>query len=870
MSIFIRLIKWFSYIVLSLALVISLTLFILNEQKITLNAADVEKIFPYFNKDLTFKATNFDIKFVKNQIQITSPLLRIGRNEAKLLNLQNFVLDIDVLRFRAKFNMAIKNADILSLFYSKDNHQIIEMMTDVNSSNSLICNGNILGVFKVFGSNSFELNLTSQNGWHDFQGDKVALKQFNLALIYKKNNLTLNHLYFEYINGSRISLNGDFLLKNHQVSSAKFKADVRQIPTNCLAGFWPKQLFPKIQQWVTTRISDGMISDAKGNFNISEQNITKDSLNVVINCLGANLKYLDNFSPITQINGQVSIDGAGLSVAAKEAKMLDAKLQNIETSLSFDKFILNLKSDVQGNIAQFAQFIPNNTQKDLADYNIDFPSIKGNLTGKLSLNIAIMEDFNFSELGLNVKADMNNVILDQAGLIKFSKGNFEILNQKDKIKIEIIGDKSLILAFDLHHSLDSKHQDHITIETEISSKNPLTIKNKIIFNQGVARPKIDLLGNAWKIDLDLKDAEVTFPSLGYTKPKAQPASIQCAGEINDKIISSKTCKLSGKNFTGDIIFDYSMVEGSLSKLIFDNVNLGNNKFKINSTYSNNTYNYNFIASYLDLTNLTMDNFSNKDPMDNYNFVLNIKKMQMPNKNFLHDVAAKISQTKNRPIKIDFKAFIDEDQLTITKAKKNSVEGYVLHTRAASKFSQVFGIYKNIKKGELWIEGYPEKINNIIAYNGTIKLEKFAFTNTSIFTKLILGIMSPLNSPAAIADALKGGSLQADSFNADWHYENGILQISNAVIDGNSYDIKFKGVIDFNNSTINLKGIYIPSAYGINKLISNVPFIGQLLAGGKDSAFIGSNFSVKGPLKSPNVLFKPLSLLTLGFTRNFFN
>lgn len=871
MPIFTKLIKWFSYIALSLALVVGLSLFVLNERKISLNSANVGKIISYFKDDITFfKANSFDIKFAKNKIQITNSSLQIRLNEAKWLSLQNFNLDIDVLRFRAKFNIETKNTDILNLFYFKGNSKITEIIADVNAANNLICNGNISGVFKIFGSDKVTLNLTSQNGWHNFQGDKVPLKQFNLVLNYKKNNLTLNQLYFEYMNGSKISLNGNFLLNNRLVSSAIFKVNAEQIPTNSLASFWPKQLFPEIQKWVTTRVSDGIISNANGDFNISEQKITKDSLNVVINCLGVNLKYLDSFSPITQIDGQVNINGAGLNVIVKEAKMLNAKLQNIETSLSFDEFILHLKSDVQGKIAEFSQFIPNNALRALTDYNIDFSSIKGNLTGKLSLNINIMEDFNFSKLGLGVSADINRVVLDKSGLIKLNKGTFEIINQQDKIKIKITGDKALVFAFDLHHSLDSKHQDHIIIETEISSSNPLTVKDKFVFNKGVIKPKIDLLGNVWKIDLDLTNAEIIFLSLGYTKSKAQAASIQCSGQISDNVISSKTCKLSGKDFTGDIVFDYSMLEGCLSKLVFDNIKLGSNKFKLNSTYDNNKYSYNFIASYLDFTHLTMDNFSNKEPMDNYNFILNIKKMQMPDAKILHDVVAKISQTKNQPIKIDFKAFIDEDQLTVTKAKKNSVEGYVLHTRAASKFTQVFGIYKNIKKGELWIEGYPEKIKNTISYHGTAKLEKFAFTNTSIFTKLILGIIAPLNSPAAIADALKGGSLQADSFNADWHYEHGVLQISNAVIIGNSYDIKFKGTIDFNNSTINLKGLYIPSAYGINKLISNVPFVGQLLAGGKDSAFIGSNFSVTGPLKAPDVLFKPLSLLTLGFTRHFFN
>ncbi len=131
-------------------------------------------------------------------------------------------------------------------------------------------------------------------------------------------------------------------------------------------------------------------------------------------------------------------------------------------------------------------------------------------------------------------------------------------------------------------------------------------------------------------------------------------------------------------------------------------------------------------------------------------------------------------------------------------------------------------------------------------------------------------MSPLNSPQAVAQALQGGSLKADSFTANLDYKKGILKLTDGLIKGSSYEMKLYGSVDFPNRNLSFKGLYIPSFYGINTFISMIPLFGKLLAGGDKSAFLAASFGIKGSFDNPSTSFNPMSVFTPGFIRQIFN
>lgn len=878
MKIFLSLFKKIFFVLIGIIVSFTIAMVALNKQSFVISNDDIQKIVSYYNNDFIIQTEGAKLEFLGHKIQLSIPKTKLTSDKDHSIILQNSRLTLNMLKLNGQIKTQISNSEIISLIFVKNRPEIMSVVDNIISHNYLICDGDITASFGVFKRTQTALNLFGKTGWNNPNRNnlsKLNLKEFTLKMNYKSNKISVEKLQLEYINSFKASFSGDFTLSFGELVLAEFKTEIIQFPIDYLDGFWPADIFPDLQNWIVSHVSKGIVSRAQGKFQLTKEDLKadlprKESIDVLLDLQDMDLKYLEQYSSISKINGILKIDGHGLYLDAKTAETSDSKLTNIKLSLPFDNFVLSLKSDVSGDIAKFNQFVPQELSSELLNYNINFASIKGALNGSFELALPIFEEFKLSNMKLDIKADINDVALDKKGLVKFKKGSFELLNEEEKIKVKLLGEKNILLEFDMYHDQNLSHENQINITTEIDTKDKLVFKEKISLNSGVIKPKINLTGKTWKIDLDLTDAELCLLTLGYTKPKSTAFSLQCSGEMKDNFIESKSCNLNGKGFKGDILFVYSITEEQLIKLELNNIKLGENDFSLQTLYDKKAYNYKLSAKYLDLTNYSLDSLvSNDNASLNYNIAFKVNKMIMPNKNYLHDVSGKISQIGKNPVIINFEAFANNEKISIVKIKRNEQDGYMLHGKDAGTFSQDFGIYKNIKKGEIWIEGYPKKTDDGVSYYGTIKLEKFALTNTSAFAKVILGVLS-VTSPKALSQTLQGGSLKADSFDANWTYDNEILHIKNAVIIGSSYDIKFAGSINFKDKAVNIKGVCIPSVFGINTIVSNLPLFGRMLSGGKDSAFIGSNFSVKGDMKAPKVSFGTLSSFTPGFIRNLFD
>jgi len=59
------------------------------------------------------------------------------------------------------------------------------------------------------------------------------------------------------------------------------------------------------------------------------------------------------------------------------------------------------------------------------------------------------------------------------------------------------------------------------------------------------------------------------------------------------------------------------------------------------------------------------------------------------------------------------------------------------------------------------------------------------------------------------------------------------------------------------------------AYTINRIIGQIPLLGQILTGGDNEGMFAATYSLKGPLADPEVSVNPLSALAPGLLRKFF-
>jgi len=125
-----------------------------------------------------------------------------------------------------------------------------------------------------------------------------------------------------------------------------------------------------------------------------------------------------------------------------------------------------------------------------------------------------------------------------------------------------------------------------------------------------------------------------------------------------------------------------------------------------------------------------------------------------------------------------------------------------------------------------------------------------------------------NAPGRTAAEVNPARLHFDRMVARFRATDQAITIDDALLKGAAIGATFNGRIDLIRSTVGINGTYIP-AYAFNNAFSRVPLIGMVLGGGNREGLIGVTFRVEGPIAGPRVLFNPLSAVTPGIFRKIF-
>ena len=185
----------------------------------------------------------------------------------------------------------------------------------------------------------------------------------------------------------------------------------------------------------------------------------------------------------------------------------------------------------------------------------------------------------------------------------------------------------------------------------------------------------------------------------------------------------------------------------------------------------------------------------------------------------------------------------------------------LFSKNAGQFFYAQKISKNMNGGALIGKGSFRKFND---YNMNIKVKDFSIDKNSkfynlLFTSRMLDIFSVLQNTQ-------------DEFNyleVPVQRKGNIFSFDHAIMLGGTVAFSFKGVANPSEKTATVNGTYGP-LYLFEKNFKNVPFLSELFGKNVEESLLAADFKVKKNGNKTDFIFNPLSILTPGKTRNFFD
>ena len=202
----------------------------------------------------------------------------------------------------------------------------------------------------------------------------------------------------------------------------------------------------------------------------------------------------------------------------------------------------------------------------------------------------------------------------------------------------------------------------------------------------------------------------------------------------------------------------------------------------------------------------------------------------------------------------------EFEFSILPSDKNNKQIY-LFSKNAGQFFYAQKISKNVIGGALIGKGDFRKFDD---YDLNVKVKDFSINKEGqfydlIFTSRLLDIFSLLQNSQDKFNYLEVPiSKRGKNFTFD-----------HALMLGGTVAFSFKGEANPSQKTASVNGTYGP-LYLFEKNFRDIPFMSEIFGKNVEESLIAADFKVKKNGNKTEFIFNPLSILTPGKTRNFFD
>ncbi len=528
-----------------------------------------------------------------------------------------------------------------------------------------------------------------------------------------------------------------------------------------------------------------------------------------------------NFEKIHFKFNKIKFNSQNLNIQKKNEKFfVKGDLKNKKSKINNDLIFLLLDTNLENFDFSNSKF------ESISEFTFD-------LNKKFKVkNLKVDSKFNLDELILNHDSSkIKNYLIDYNNLIKLKENKLHVRYTKNKFFID--GSSEFYIEENFKNIVKFKIE-----------KN----KNKTIF----------------ETFLNLDNLDIIIEDIAYKKIKNKSATLQIKGFENKKKLSFK--KINYKENNSKI--DLDNLEINNNKILnIDKIKLDyltNNNFKNQITLIKYNDNYELKGKSFDGVQL-IENISNSDNDNNFfkifknlnsKIKISIDEVKLDDESIVNNFTGNLNIKNSKIFDLNLNSnFSNNEKLFfVIKTQKDSSIETIFHSDRAKPFVKKYKFIKGFEDGNL--DFSSTKINNVA--RSKLIIDNFKVQEVPILAKLL-----SLASLQGIADLLTGEGVRFTDFEMIYSKKGTLTTIDEIYAIGPAISIMMEGYIE-EKKLISLRGTLVP-ATTINRTISSIPLIGDLLVGKKvGEGVFGVSFKIKGPPKDLKTTVNPIKTLTPRF------
>lgn len=774
----------------------------------------------------------------------------------------------------------------------------------------LFLNGDVNAVLdSEFNIESASLELFSSMGSLNLEGvydDPFVFNKLDIDLAYEVQPDDLSHV----VSLKRLGIEAGGVAVYVQ---SKAKIDLEEgiidapvmitlpdIPQDHIKPLWPDVLRGEgAETWLTKKLQGGNIHDGAVNFNV-EAVQTDDDWDVSIGEIKANFKvsgttvhYRDPLFPAEDIYGSGRYDGTSdnlvFDIEKGKLGLLDIKkgVVDIADVSSAKDGVANVSLDLSGGLKNVFDYIAEEPIGMKGDsIGLNTAKIEGHADFTASVVFPTLRDLPKELVKVKVNGTLRDVVLPDVVKDMDLTGGPLALSVADG-RAALSGSAKLEtrpIKFDWEQFLDSSDKPYssrvnanlrvdrgmrLRLRVDLDDWIDGTVDSKITYTEfNDDRTEIAIKGN-------INDAVLKIDPFDYQKKEGVEGNVSALAKFKGGALQSiSSLNVVTPELTSDgAVLNFSSVKGAdfLSSGQFPNFKLGESDLSIEFERDlNEKMMLKVQGAFLDAQPFLTD----QNDKGNYSGPA-------------VSASVDVERMRTHPARLveKTKIYMDmDDQGTVSQFEMDAIAGkgaiYLrlkpndqgrmairLEADDAGAALQAFDMYENIRGGKLVLQGEAVSMEDPSFLRGNLEITKFHVVNAPILAKLVNTLSLGGITQLLGNDGISFSKLAA---NFDWKRRNegDLYQVKDGRTSGSSLGLTFAGKIDKAGNKIDINGTVVPAS-ALNTLVSNIPIVGDLLAGGRGGAVFAATYSISGPVKTPSVMVNPLAALTPGILRRIF-
>ena len=567
-----------------------------------------------------------------------------------------------------------------------------------------------------------------------------------------------------------------------------------------------------------------------------------------------------------------------INISSGSATGLNFDKSKIFVTESSDSYKASLDLNLTGKFNSLKEF-KNLKIATLEDVTKNIEKLSFSTTATNKIDLEFDKKGNLLNTSVKGKADIVNLELDLLQSAypnvlddknrKFKNGKFKVDFDKTNFFVNgIIFNQNDTLDFKINSDLNKK-TSKINIISDINFVNwQKVFKPEYIKGSSKLYVQLNVNKDQYYFDtrIDIKKSLINFSPINFNKLLNDDGQILLKGEIKKNAsVLEKVAINAGKNNIElfDLNFDENFSITSLNSIV---VNTDKSNFKIISSKKSNINHIEITGKKLDVKYI-IDSLTSSKPSNvvskkfNGTISANLDTVDTGTNDDIRDFNLTGTILNGKFTKLDANGvFSNKEKISIkiSKNKNGNLTTYMLSDRARP-FIAGFSFIKGFEKGKL--EFTSEDLSATFS-KGKIIISDFKIREIPVLAQIL-----SLASVTGILDTLKGEGIRFDNTVIVYENDEKFFTFKDFYGTGPSLGFIVEGRINNLDDFVSLDGNLIP-AYEVNRLLSNIPILGQILTGKSGDGVFGVSFKIKGKDNNFETSINPVRTITPRFVQRF--